>query len=448
MASNGERAPAARPQVVIVGGGFGGLSAAKALRRVPVDVTLLDRTNHYLFQPLLYQVATGVLSPADIAMPTRFLLRRQKNATVMMADVQAIDLARQTVTAGNRHVPYDYLIVATGSRHAYFSHPEWEPIAPGLKTLEDARHIRHRFLRAFEAAEASDDPEEQDALLTFVVVGGGPTGVELAGVMPEIARKGMRADFRRVDPGRIRVLLLEEGPRLLPTFPEPLSARAYRDLEELGVQCRTGALVTRVTADAVYVGEERIPTRTVFWAAGNVASPLVRGMGVPVDRAGRALVEPDLSVPGHPNVFVIGDAAAVELRTRGATPPAAQHRTEYVPGLAAAANQMGEHAGRMIARTLAGEPRGPFRYRNKGTLAVIGRGRAVADFGLFTVTGHIAWWLWLTIHITYLAGFRNRLSVLLEWAYAFITFRPGARLITEEAHATVEDGPPEGAPHA
>ena len=435
MATNGERAPDARPKVVIVGGGFGGLSAAKALRRAPVHVTLLDRTNHYLFQPLLYQVATGVLSPADIAMPTRFLLRRQKNATVMMADVQAIDVPQQTVIAGDLRIYYDFLVVATGSRHSYFSHPEWEPTAPGLKTLEDARHIRHRFLRAFEAAEVSDDPAGQEALLTFVIVGGGPTGVELAGVMPEIARRGMRPDFRRIDPARIRVLLLEGGPRLLPTFPEKLSARAYRDLEELGVQCRTGALVTRVTPDAVYIGEERIPTRTVFWAAGNAASPLVRTMDIPVDRSGRALVTPDLSVPGLPNVFVIGDAAAVELRP-GASAADASHRTEYVPGLAAAANQMGEHAGRMIARTLAGEPRGPFHYRNKGTLAVIGRGRAVADFGVITVTGHLAWWLWLTIHIAYLAGFRNRLSVLLEWAYAFVTFRPGARLITEEVHAS------------
>jgi NADH:ubiquinone reductase (H+-translocating) len=420
------QASGARPRVVIIGGGFGGLSAAKALRRVDVDVTILDRTNHYLFQPLLYQVAAGVLSPADIAMPTRFLLRRQRNTTVLMADVRAIDTKGQTIEADGLVIPFDFLIVATGSRHSYFGHPEWEPLAPGLKTLEDARHIRHRFLRAFEEAEKSTDPVDQEALLTFVIVGGGPTGVELAGVLPAIAAKGMRRDFRRVDPARVRVLLLEGGPRLLPTFPESLSARAQRDLAALGVHCRTGALVTRITDDAVYVGDERIPTHTVFWAAGNAVSPLIRALGAAVDRAGRALVEPDLSLPGVPHIFVIGDAAAVLDFPR----------KTYVPGVAPAANQMGTHAARMIARTLAGQPRRPFHYRNKGELAVIGRGRAVADFGLFQVTGFIGWWLWLTIHIAYLAGFRNRLFVLLEWAYAYFTFRPGARLITEDEHSS------------
>jgi NADH dehydrogenase len=415
----------ARPRVVIVGGGFGGLSAAKALRSVNADVTLIDRTNHYLFQPLLYQVAAGVLSPADIAMPTRFLLRRQRNATVLMADVTGVDTGRRTLDADGMVIPFDFLIVATGARHSYFSHPEWEPLAPGLKTLEDARHIRHRFLRAFEEAEKSSDPADQESLLTFVIIGGGPTGVELAGVLPTIASKGMRSDFRRVDPSRVRVLLLEGGPRLLPTFPESLSARAQRDLDALGVRCRTGALVTRITDEAVYVGDERIPTRTVFWAAGNAASPLIRSLGAQMDRAGRALVEPDLSLPGAPHIFVIGDAAAVLDLPR---------RT-YVPGVAPAANQMGTHAARMIARTLNGQPRSPFHYRNKGELAVIGRGRAVADFGLFQVTGFIGWWLWLTIHIAYLAGFRNRLFVLLEWAYAYFTFRPGARLISEDEHS-------------
>ena len=426
-----------RPRVVIIGGGFGGLSAAKALWRVPVDVTLIDRTNHYLFQPLLYQVATGVLSPADIAMPIRFLLRRQRNTTVLMTDVERIDLANHLVVAGDLRLSYDFLIVATGSRHAYFGHDDWEPIAPGLKTLEDAREIRHRFLSAFEEAEKSDDPAEQEALLTFVIVGGGPTGVELAGVMPAIARRGMRPDFRRVDPAGVRVLLLEGGPRLLPTFPERLSERALRDLQGLGVTCRTSARVTRITPDAVYVGDERIPTRTVFWAAGNVASPLVRTMGVEVDRAGRAVVASDLSVPGRPNVFVIGDAAlAVDGRYpvgRDASPT-----PRYVPALAPAANQMGEHAAEMIARTLSGQSREPFRYRNKGSLAVIGRGRAVADFERFSVTGVVAWFLWLTIHIAYLAGFRNRASVLLEWAYAYITFRPGARLITQDPASSRE----------
>ncbi len=468
-----------RPQVVIIGGGFGGLSAARALRGADVDVTVIDRTNHYLFQPLLYQVATGVLSPADVAVPIRFLLRRQRNATVFLADVDSVDLVARTVQAGAAGVRFDFLIVATGSRHSYFAHPEWEPIAPGLKTLEDARHIRHRFLRAFELAEESIDPDEQKALMTFVIVGGGPTGVELAGVLPTIAAKGLRPDFRRVDPASIRVLLLEGGPRLLPTFPEALSARARSDLEQLGVQCRTNALVTRITTECVYTGEERIPTRTVFWAAGNAASPLVRTLGVPVDRAGRVFVEPDLSIPGMPHVFVIGDAAAAVDITSSAAPPMSRRRpnepdtarstgdsapsspraapvvartlssprnetaetprsrgaADYVPGVAPAANQMGTHAARMILATLAGRPREPFRYWNKGALAVIGRNRAVADFGRFSLTGLIGWWTWVLVHIAYLAGFRNRVSVMLEWAYAYFTFRPGARLITEEEHS-------------
>jgi NADH dehydrogenase len=410
--------PGERPRIVIIGGGFGGLSAARALRGADVSVTLIDRTNHYLFQPLLYQVATGVLSPADIAVPIRFLLRRQRNATVLLSEVDAIDVAQRTVTAGGVIVPFDYLILATGSRHSYFNHPEWEPLAPGLKTLEDARVIRHRFLRAFELAEKSLDPAEQQALMTFVIVGGGPTGVELAGVLPTIASKGLRPDFRRIDPADVRVWLLEGGPRLLPTFPESLSARALHDLETLGVRCRTNALVTRVTSDCVYVGEERVPTRTVYWAAGNAASPLVRTLGVATDRAGRAVVDPDLSIPGTPHVFVVGDAAAVA----------------GVPGVAAAANQMGTHAARMVLRTLAGQPREPFRYWNKGALAVIGRNRAVADLGRVRVGGLLGWWLWVAIHIAYLAGFRNRLSVMLEWGYAYFTFRPGARLITEEEH--------------
>ena len=447
----GGEAAGRRPRVVILGGGFGGLSAARALRGADVEVTVIDRTNHYLFQPLLYQVATGVLSPADIASPIRFLLRRQPNATVLLAEVDAVDVVNRTVTAGGMRVPFDYLIVATGSRHSYFNHPEWESLAPGLKTLEDARNIRHRFLRAFELAEKSTDPTEQQTLLTFVIVGGGPTGVELAGVLPTIARKGLRPDFRHVDPARIRVLLLEGGPRLLPTFPESLSARALRDLETLGVQCRTNALVTRITESCVYVGDERIPTRTVYWAAGNIASPVVRSLGARLDRGGRVLVDPDLSVPGASHIFVVGDAAAAldppaDMSSPGAantastgaagSSPAGSNppRPTYVPGVAPAANQMGTHAARMILRTLEGKPRVPFRYWNKGSLAVIGRNRAVADFGRFTLAGWLGWWTWVTIHILYLAGFRNRLSVMLEWAYAYFTFRPGARLITEEEH--------------
>jgi NADH dehydrogenase len=403
---------------VIVGGGFGGLSAARALRDLSVDVTLLDRRNHYLFQPLLYQVATGVLSPADIAMPLRVLLRSQRNVTVLLGDVGGVDLARRVVTVdeGRLQVPFDFLIVATGARHSYFAHPEWEPHAPGLKTLDDAREIRRRFLLALERAEKTDDAAERAALLTFVIVGGGPTGVELAGILPTLARKGFRRDFRRLDPRDVRVVLLEGGPRLLATFPDDLSARALRDLQELGVQCRTGAIVTRVTPEAVYVGDERIDTRTVLWAAGNAASPLVKAMGIETDRAGRAVVSADLSVPGHRNVFVVGDAAAVP----------------DVPGLAAAANQMGTHAARTIARTLSDQPREPFRYRDKGTMAVIGRGRAVADFGRVHFTGAFAFLTWLFVHLLYLAGFRNRLSVMLEWGYSYFTYRPSARLITED----------------
>jgi NADH dehydrogenase len=409
---------AARPRVVVVGGGFGGLSATRALAHAAVDVTLLDRTNHYLFQPLLYQVATGVLSPADIAMPLRVLLRSQRNASVLLANVSSIDLAERAVLAdaGRLRIPFDYLVVATGSRHSYFSHPEWESVAPGLKTLDDAREIRRRFLLALEQAEKTRDPDELTALLTFVIVGGGPTGVELAGILPTLARQGFRRDFRHIDPSRIRVILIEGGPRLLASFPEELSARAERDLEELGVQCRTRAIVTRVTPEAVSIGDERIATRTVFWAAGNAASPLIRAMNVAIDRVGRAVVSSDLSIPDHPHVFVVGDAAAVA----------------NVPGLAAAANQMGEHAARMIERTRRGEPRQPFRYRDKGSLAVIGRGRAVADFGRVRLTGVLAFLTWLFVHLLYLAGFRNRLAVLLEWGYAYFTYRPSARLITED----------------
>ena len=431
----------ARPRVVIVGGGFAGFSAARALRKAPVDVTLLDRTNHYLFQPLLYQVATGVLSPADVAVPIRMLVRRQRNTTVLLAHVDRVDLPRTVVLAdrGRLEVPFDFLIVAAGARHSYFGHPDWEAIAPGLKTLDDAREIRRRFLLALEEAEKSDDPVEQAALLSFVIVGGGPTGVELAGILPGIARRGLRRDFRRVDPAGVRVILLEGGPRLLPTFPQPLAERACRDLEELGVRCRTNAMVTRITRDAVYVGEERIGARTVFWAAGNAATPLLASLETKLDRQGRALVEPDLSIAGHPHVFVVGDAAAAPLAgRRGSDDAGAQ---QYVPGLAAAANQMGAHAAAMIQRTLRGEPRAPFRYHDRGSLAVIGRGRAIADFGRLRFTGRPAFLTWLFVHLLYLAGFRNRVSVMLEWAYAYFTYRPGASLLTPRDVAASQHEP-------
>jgi NADH dehydrogenase len=414
-------AAAARPRVVIVGGGFAGLSAAKALASAPVEVTLLDRANHHTFQPLLYQVATAVLAPSEIASPIRWLLRRQRNVTVLLASVDRVDLSRRTVIAdgGAMEMPYDYLILAPGARHAYFSHPEWETLAPGLKSLEDAHEMRRRFLLAFEEAEKCDDARETESWLTFVIVGGGPTGVELAGILPEVARHGIARDFRRIDTRRTRVILLEGGPRVLPSFSGRLSERARRDLTELGVEVRTGALVTRIEPDAVYVSDERIACRTVFWAAGNAASPLATSVGAPLDRAGRVLVEPDLSAPGHPEIFVVGDVAAV-MRDDGT----------LVPGVAPAANQEGRAAARNILRAIRGEPRRPFRYHDKGSLATIGRHRAVAQFGKLGVSGYLAWWLWLVIHILYLAGFRNRLVVAVEWGYAYVTYHRGARVIT------------------
>ena len=385
-------------------------------------VTLIDRTNHHVFQPLLYQVATAGLAPSDIASPIRWMLRRQRNVTVLLSNVQAVDPRRRVVLLddGLTEMPYDYLIAATGARHSYFGHGEWEAHAPGLKSLEDALEIRRRFLLAFEMAEKADDVEERRALQTFVLVGGGPTGVELAGVMQEIAR-AMRNDFRSIDTHQTRVVLLEGGPRVLPSFPESLSTRAHKDLIDLGVEVRTNALVTRVEPDAVWIGDERIAARTVFWAAGNEASRIGRSLGSRHDRAGRVEVNADLSVPDHRDVFVIGDLAIVRQDGKS------------VPAVAPAAIQMGATAARNIRRDLRGEPRVPFRYRNKGDLATIGRYKAIADFGRFHVTGRLAWWFWLFVHIMYLVGFRNRLSVLLQWAYAYFTYQRGVRLITHES---------------
>lgn len=428
-----------KPRVVIVGGGFGGVSAARALAHAPVDITLVDRTNHYLFQPLLYQVAAGLLSPADIAVPTRALLRRQRNVEVLLGDVHTIDVRQKFVAATGieRRLDFDFLIVATGARHSYFSHPEWERTAPGLKTIEDARQIRARYLLAFEEAEKCSDPALRQALMTFVIIGGGPTGVELAGILPSLARRGLRRDYRHINPADAKVVLLEGGARILPTFCEPISSRAHRDLTDLGVEVRTNAMVTRIDPDAVYVNDNTIATRTVFWAAGNQASPLVKAMGIAVDRAGRALVAADLSVPEHANVFVIGDAAAAAQPAPAAPQSGA---TQYVPGLAAAANQMGAHAALMIKKTLDGAERQPFTYINRGMLAIIGRNRAVADFGRITLTGRLAFVTWLFVHVMYLASFRNRVSVLLEWGYAYFTSRPGARLLTMEDRARILAG--------
>ena len=412
--------PVRRPRVVILGGGFGGIHAARALRTAPVDVTVVDRSNHHVFQPLLYQVALAQLAPSDIGAPIRWMLRRQWNATVLLGEATSIDPDARTVVldGGASTLAYDYLIVATGARHSYFGHPEWSAIAPGLKSLLDAEEIRHRFLLAFEEAERRADDTSCGEFMTFVIVGGGPTGVELAGMIPEVAMLGMRRDFRRIDTRRTRVILLEAGPRILPTYPEALSENGRRALQELGVEVRTGALVTRVEEDAVYVGEERIPTRTVFWAAGNEASPLGRSLDAPLDRAGRVQVAPDLSVPAHPEIFVVGDLALL-VRPNGAP----------VPAVAPAAMQMGAHAARNVARDLKGEPRRPYRYRDKGNLATIGRYRAIADFGRLRITGYLAWWFWLFVHIMYLVGFRNRLSVLIQWGYAYFTHQRGVRLI-------------------
>jgi NADH dehydrogenase len=432
------------PHVVVVGGGFGGLSAARALRNAPVRVTLVDRRNHHLFQPLLYQVATATLSPADIASPIRAILRHQKNAEVLLAEVVDADVEGRTVLlADGSRVSYDFLVVATGATHAYFGHEEWAPLAPGLKTVEDALEIRRRFLLAFEAAEQEPDPGARRALLTAVVVGGGATGVEMAGSLAEVARHSLVRDFRHVDPSSARILLLEGGPRILPAYDPALSAYAESDLRARGVEVRTGSIVTRVEADAVWVGEERIPARNVVWAAGVSASPLGARLGAKTDRAGRVQVEPDLSLPGRPEVFVIGDLA---------------HRAgpdgRPLPGLAPVATQQGRAAAKNIRRTLAREPRAPFRYRDKGTMATIGRGSAIAEVGELKLQGFLAWLAWLFVHILFLIGFRNRLLVLLQWAWSYLTWQRGARLITGEVGPVIDPpgeplgtAPPEEEPH-
>ncbi|MES3034721.1 MAG: NAD(P)/FAD-dependent oxidoreductase [Gemmatimonadota bacterium] len=411
-----------RPHVVIIGGGFAGVTAARTLARADVRITLIDRTNHHLFQPLLYQVAMAVLNPADITVPIRWLLRHQANTTVIMAEVDTIDVASQSLTldGGTSTVEWDYLLVASGARHAYFGHAEWEANAPGLKSIEDALEMRRRFLLSFEAAERAAAAGERDALLTFVIVGAGPTGVELAGMIPEVTHKTLKHDFRRIDPAGARVILVEGGPRVLPTFPEELSTRADRDLRDLGVEVRLNTSVTGVDdAGVTLASGERVLAHTVFWGAGNQASPLARQLGVPLDRAGRVIVGTDLSLPGHDHVFAVGDIASVT--TADGRP---------VPSVAPAANQMGEHAARGILADLAGRARMPFAYFNKGDLATIGRYRAVAKVGPLRLTGVMAWLTWLFVHIMYLAGFRNRLTVFVQWAYQYFTYQRGVRLIT------------------
>jgi NADH:ubiquinone reductase (H+-translocating) len=413
------------PRVVIIGGGFGGLYAARALRNAPVRVTLIDRRNYHLFQPLLYQVATAALSPADIAAPIRQVLRKQENTEIFLAEVTNICVKHRRVeVADGRTAEYDYLILAAGSVDQYFGHDEWRRIAPGLKSVDDATKIRRRFLLAFEAAEQEPDPEKQAALLTFVVVGGGATGVEMAGSFAEIARHTLARDFRRVDSTQARIILLEGGPRLLPNYPEELSERAKEQLERLGAEVRLGAMVTGIDLDEVRVGDERIPTRTVVWGAGVTASPLGRKLGVPTDRMGRVIVAPDLSIPRHPEVFVVGDLASFSHQTG-----------EPLPGVAQVAMQSATSAAKNIVRTIRGEPRRPFHYRDKGMMATIGRAAAVALIGGRKFSGLIAWLVWLFVHILFLIGFRNRIVVLLQWAWSYLTWQRGARLITGELGA-------------
>ncbi|HEV3183396.1 MAG TPA: NAD(P)/FAD-dependent oxidoreductase [Xanthobacteraceae bacterium] len=409
------------PRIVIVGAGFGGLSAAKALARAPAQVVVIDERNYHLFQPLLYQVATAGLSPADIAAPIRGIVRRQKNTHVMLGSVTGIDVAGRAVLLGQRRVPYDYLIVATGARHAYFGHEEWAAVAPGLKKIDDATRVRRKILIALERAEDEEDAAERRRLMTFVVVGAGPTGVEMAGSIAELAKVALAMDFRAIDPRKSRIVLIEAGPRVLPAFPEPLSAVAQRRLQRLGVEVRLGTPVTGCDAAGVTVGSERIECRTIIWAAGVAASPAAEWLGAAHDHLGRVNVERDLSLPGHDDIFVIGDTARLDDATG-----------KPLPGLAPVAKQQGKYVARLIAARLAGRPPpGAFRYRHAGNLATIGRTAAVVDFGFLRLTGFVAWVVWSLAHIYFLIGFRNRLAVALEWLWAYLTFQSGARLITE-----------------
>ncbi len=410
------------PHVVIIGGGFGGLSAARTLGKADVRVTLVDRRNHHLFQPLLYQVATATLSPGDIAAPIRWILRRVRNVRVILGDVRRVDVAARRIELDDgAMLHYDYAIVATGASHAYFGRPEWGEHAPGLKTLEDAIGIRRRVLLAFERAEREEDAMKRRDLLTFVLVGGGPTGVELAGTLAEIARQTLRDEFRSIDTSRARIVLVEAGPHILATFAPGLRDAARASLRRLGVEVREDTRVTGIDAHGVMLGDDRLDAGTVLWAAGVAASPLVATLGVPTDAAGRVIVEPDLSIPGHAGVFVVGDAAAV-LHQTGAP----------LPGVAQAAMQGAAHAARSIVRRTRGEATEPFVYRDKGSMAIVGRNSAIADLGWARFSGGLAWLAWLFLHIVMLIGFRSRLVVLLQWAVAYLTFQRSVRLITND----------------
>ncbi len=409
------------PHVVIIGGGFGGLFAAKALKRAPVRITLVDRENHHLFQPLLYQVATAGLSPGDIASPIRWVLRHQRNVRVLLAEAKRIDAeARCVHLDGGDRIQYDYLIVAAGSSNSYFGRDEWAELAPSLKTLNDALTIRSRMLLAFEKAEREQDPEERQRLLTFVVVGGGPTGVEMAGAIAEIARQTLADEFRAISTRGSRILLIEAGPSILASFPENLQADARESLTRKGVEVRESTLVTGIEPGLVRLGDETIPAGVVIWAAGVKASPLGQSLGVPLDRAGRVLVEPDLSIPGHPEVFVIGDLAA-----------ATDESGKPYPGVSQVAMQQAGHAAKMIVRSIEGQPRRRFQYKDLGSMATIGRNAAVADLGWLRLSGFAGWLLWLFIHLVWLIGFRNKILVLLQWAGAYVTYQRSVRLITK-----------------
>jgi NADH:ubiquinone reductase (H+-translocating) len=408
-----------RPRVVIIGAGFGGLAAAKALRRADVRVTLVDRRNHHLFQPLLYQVATAGLSPGQIAWPIRTLFRWQKNVEVLLGTVTDVDMARREVVLEGHRINYDHLVLATGARHSYFGHNEWEQFAPGLKSLEDATELRKRILLAFERAELEQDEAARKRLLTFIVIGAGPTGVEMAGAIAELARRALASDFRAIDPRAARVLLIEAGPRALPSFPEKLSAYTHKSLERLGVELMLNSKVTQVDDTGVMLGGKSLPSACVIWAAGVAASPVAKWLGVSGDGAGRVAVKPDLTLPGHPEIFVIGDAA---LAT-GAD-------GKQLPGLAAVAKQQGEYVGRLLTPKKHSKDRAPFRYKNYGTLATVGRKIAIADFGKIRLTGFIGWLTWSVAHIYFLIGLRNRFSVALDWTWSYLTFERGARLIT------------------
>jgi NADH dehydrogenase len=420
---------ATKPRVVIVGAGFGGLEAAKKLCGREVQVTVVDRTNHHLFQPLLYQVAAAVLSPADIAAPVRGILSKCDNVEVVLAEVQSVDVATKTVETGDLEIRYDYLILATGARHSYFGHPEWEPWAPGLKSLEDAVEIRRRILMAFEYAEKITDETTRKAAMTFVIVGGGPTGVEMAGAISGIARNTLRKDFRHIDPSQARVILVEGESRVLASFPEDLQIKAMKQLVDLGVDVRTGVHATNLGAEGVQVGGEFIRCRVKIWAAGNEASFVGKSLGVERDRVGRVIVNEDLTIPGHPEVQVIGDLANFSHQTG-----------KPLPGVSPVAMQQGRHAARNILAMIDKRQPRPFRYWDKGSMATIGRNKAVADLRFLHLSGFPAWLAWLFIHIIFLVGFRNRLAVLFEWAWAYFSFNAGARLITRNFQA--ESRPP------